>query len=884
VKQEQTKKTKGFEAPKGIKQTPMMRQFFETKESYPDCILFFRLGDFYEMFFEDAEIASKILDIALTSRSKGKEGYPMCGVPHFSANGYIAKLVEQGHKVAICDQVEDAKQAKGIVKRQVTRVVSPGMITDLEDLNAKESNYLGGVIEGNDKIGFAFLDISTADFRVTEVDSFAGLIDELARIRVRELLLPKEAQNSAIHNECRRALQGQVIRFVDYEDDDQLPIELFDHVSQMEDGLAAARMVYGYTAASLPGSLEHIRRLVSYEVNNHMIIDENSWANLELSRTRMEGRRKGSLLYLLDSSCTPMGARMLGDWLMYPLLEPEKINARLDAVEQLVKDAVLCADLREELANIRDLERLATKISIGRGTPKDLGILRDSLLGIPKFKTIVCRLPQKLTVDTAAEEPLSALANIVAIEDTLDDLFDNLDRALVESPPIDVVDGEAIKPGFNKELDHYVELATSGRTFIAQLEEQERNNTKISSLKIKYNKVFGYFIEVTKANLHLVPDHYRRKQTTANAERYETDQLKEQEVAILKAQDDRIDLERKLINDLVELVRKNVSRLLDVAKKIACADVLASFAQKAAKENYSRPEVNQGEVIKIEDGRHPVVESMLEGDRFVPNDVRLDCQKEQLLIITGPNMAGKSTAIRQVALITILAQMGSFVPATSAKIGVVDRVFTRIGAGDDLARGQSTFMIEMIETANILKNATRKSLLILDEIGRGTSTFDGLSIAWAVAEYIHDQIGARTLFATHYHQLTDLALTKNRTINYNVTVKEWKDQIVFLRRLVKGVCSRSYGIQVGVLAGLPGDVTKRARKILENLEGQGLDEVGKPKLSVSNNEEQKASGQLHLFGGPHKSKVEEEIEQLDLDTMTPLEALQFLHRLKGEET
>jgi DNA mismatch repair protein MutS len=631
---------------------------------------------------------------------------------------------------------------------------------------------------------------------------------------------------------------------------------------------AAADQVLSYVSASLPGSLEHVRRLVPYQVADHMIIDEYSRANLELVRTLMEGRRKGSLLDILDQTRTPMGARKLARWMLYPLIDPAKINRRLDAVEQLVLDAVLRSDLRAHLSGVRDLERLLAKVAVGQATPRDLGVLRDSLQALPDWAALV-----------AGDKPLGDLIGSI---DLLEDLSEALDRALVDEPPVDLVAGGAVRSGFNAELDRLVELATSGRKFIADLEQQEKERTGIASLKIRFNKVFGYYIEVTKPNLHLVPENYRRKQTTANAERYETDELKKQEDEILRAQENRVTLENEIISGLMDRVREGAQRILQVASQIARSDVLASLAEVAGSFSYCRPQVDESEFVEIVDGRHPVVERMLSGERFVPNDVHLQCSQEQILIITGPNMAGKSTVIRQAALIVILAQMGAYVPAASARLGVVDRIFTRIGAADNLARGQSTFMVEMNETAHILRNATRRSLIVLDEVGRGTSTFDGLSIAWAVAEYLHDRVGARTLFATHYHQLTDLALTKERVANYTIQVREWKDNIVFLRRMVKGICNRSYGIQVGKLAGLPGEVIGRAREILANLEGREYDEVGSPRLSRSAQAGQ-STGQLQLFSAPVRSPVEEELEQLDLDSITPIEALQILSRLKGEK-
>jgi DNA mismatch repair protein MutS len=547
----------------------------------------------------------------------------------------------------------------------------------------------------------------------------------------------------------------------------------------------------------------------------------------------------------------------------------EGVARRADAVEQLVAEGVQRLDLRDCLTGFRDLERLLAKTSVGQANPRDLGVLRDSLGRLPAWRELVA----------AGDD--SALERLLGEQDLLEDLHAEMDRLLTDEPPADLNTGGAIRPGNDSKLDELVEMATSGRDFIARLEQQERSNTGISSLKIKFNRVFGYYIEVTKPNLHLVPEHYRRKQTTANAERYETDELKLKEDQILSAQENRLVLERTLVAELVERVRADGERILQVAKQVANSDVVAALAELASDQGYCRPQVDDSELIDIAEGRHPVVEQLMKTERFVPNDVKVDCNDQQLLIITGPNMAGKSTTIRQVALIAIMAQMGSFVPAASARIGLVDRIFTRIGAADNLARGQSTFMVEMIETAHILHHATRHSLLILDEIGRGTSTFDGLSIAWAVAEFVHDRVGARTLFATHYHQLSDLTLTKSRVANYTISVKEWNDQIIFLRRLVSGITNRSYGIQVGKLAGLPALVVERAKEVLANLEGQEFDEIGAPRLSRTAAVEGRSPGQLQLFGAPAPSPLDAELAELDLDGLSPLEALQLLHRWKG---
>jgi DNA mismatch repair protein MutS len=875
-------KTKKKDVIRGVKQTPMLRQYLDLKEQYPDCILFFRLGDFYEMFFQDAQIASELLDLTLTSRSKGEDAYPMCGVPHFSAQSYVARLVENGHKVAICDQVEDAKLTKGIVKREVTRVVSPGMITDPEDLDARQANYLAG-LSGNaddDQIGLAFLDVSTADFRLTQVAGMASLFDEIGRIRPREILIPRKTSFEALGESLSTRFQDLFIKLTDPTEaapknshdvfENHFDLAEIDKKHQ-EVALSAARLVFNYASASLPGSLDHIRRLVPYRISDHLIIDDFSQVNLELTRTAMDGKRHGSLLAAIDRTKSPMGARMLASWLLYPLLSTELIEIRQAAVGQMVDDSVLRSDTRGILVTIRDLERLMSKMAVGQPNPRDLASMRDSLARLPDIK--------KLLENHGAKKPINILLGDL---DPLIDVYVDLSNTLSEDPPADILAGGGIKSGFDPRLDEIVSLAKNGRDRIAGLEIAERAKTGIQSLKIKYNRVFGYYIEVTKANLKLVPDEYRRKQTTANAERYETDQLKILEERILNAQQERRELEEALFQALIARLVAQAERIYKVAGQIATCDVIASLAELAVAQGYCRPQVDEGWVLSIKECRHPVVEQMMKKERFVPNDVEISCDEKQLLIITGPNMAGKSTVIRQVALVCILAQMGSYVPASSARVGRVDRIFTRIGAADNLARGQSTFMVEMTETAHILNNATRRSLLILDEIGRGTSTFDGLSIAWSIAEFIHDRIGARTLFATHYHQLSELAVTKKRTANFTISVKEWNDKIIFLRRLIAGTSNRSYGIQVGSLAGLPEEVTQRAKEVLANLEHQEFDEIGAPKLSLSKNDEQHGIAQLQLFQRPVRSQMEKELSLMDLDSTTPIEALNLLSRWKDE--
>jgi DNA mismatch repair protein MutS len=862
-----------------LKQTPMMKQYLEQKAAYPDCILFFRLGDFYEMFFEDAEVASRALDLTLTSRSKGADAVPMCGVPYFSARNYIAKLVDQGFKVAICDQMEDPSQAKGLVKRQVTRVISPGMITDPESLDEHESNFLGGVFWDGGKFGLAILDISTADFRMTELDSLPACLAEVERLRVRELLLPRIPQCDELEGLLSAGVNKLFIKRVEPPDiQKEYPWgENIDSESLRRSGcldqpvaLGAARLVYRYAAESLPGRIEHVRRLLPYRAGDRMWLDESARVHLELCQSAMGGGRRGSLLGVIDVCRTPMGSRLLRDWMLGPLIRPDEIRCRADAVECLFDQPVLRADLSDLLSSVRDLERLLSRVVVRQGTPRDLGVLRDSMAVLPGIGRLL----------NARE--LAALQHLCGPLDDLADIHAALAQALVDEPPLDLADGGAIRPGYRPELDRLVDLSRRGREIMGELEERERARTKISSLKVRYNRVFGYYIEVTRPNLHLVPPDYRRKQTTANAERFETEELKSIESDILTAQEQRAELERRLVEELTDRLRKEAVRIQATARALAACDAVAALAEVAVRYNYRRPVVDESERLEISAGRHPVVERLMTGERFVPNDLVMDTEKEQLLIITGPNMAGKSTAIRQVALCVILAQMGAFVPAESARIGIVDRLFTRIGASDNLARGQSTFMVEMVETSGILHHATRRSLLVLDEIGRGTSTFDGLSIAWAVAEYIHERIGARTLFATHYHELADLPRSFPRVVNYTVSVKEWKDQIIFLRRLIRGTSNRSYGIQVAKLAGLPAEVIDRAKEILANLEGEEFDDLGAPRLSRSGRKgaPPPASGQRELFAAPSRDALDDELSNLDPDTLSPLEALSTLYRLK----
>ena len=869
--------------------TPMMRQYLETKALHPGAILFFRLGDFYEMFFDDAVRAAEILQITLTSRAKGPDRVPMCGVPYHSARRYIAKLIEHGLRVAICEQVEEAGTGPGIVKREVIRIITPGMVLDDEVLEPRANNFLAAVVFGDEKCGAALLDASTGDFLAVETEDLDGLVEELGRADVRELLVAEDRVDTPeLDALLSRLAQRPAVSTLDR--------------GAFEPGRAAALLKAHFQVASLSGfgiegaawataaagaalryvretqktDASHVDRLVRIERGRHLILDESSRANLEVLRTLRDGSRKGSLLGVLDRTATGMGARKLARWLTAPLRSLPEIEARLDAVEELSGKGVVREELTALLKQVSDLERLCGRLSLGAGNARDLRALAVSLGVLPNLAQVLGACSSALL--KGLRGPLTALP----------ELADVLDRAITEEPPVVLKEGGLFRPGFNAELDELVALSTSGKDVLLQIETRERERTGISSLKVRYNKVFGYYLEVTKSNLHLVPQDYIRKQTTVGAERFVTPELKEYEEKVLTAEEKRCALEFRLFEDLRAKVVKEAGALRAAGEAVATCDALLSFARCAAEYGYVRPVVDESDVLEIVEGRHPVVERMLSHGEYVPNDVRLDRQEAQLLVITGPNMAGKSTVMRQVALLALMAQAGSFVPARTARIGLCDRIFTRVGAADNLARGQSTFMVEMTETSNILHHATRRSLVILDEIGRGTSTFDGLSIAWAVAEHLHDRIGARTLFATHYHELTDLAREKPRVKNCQVAVKEVQGKVLFLRKLVSGGASRSYGIEVARLAGLPPEVVGRSREILGNLESGELDESGRPRL-VKKPAHKPHADQLGLFVhetgpslSPGASKVLTELRELSVDTTSPLEALNLLAKFKRE--
>jgi DNA mismatch repair protein MutS len=872
-------------------ETPLMRQYLEVKERYPEAMVFFRLGDFYEMFFEDAVEGARLLGLTLTTRDKGREdAIPMCGVPHHAAQGYVAKLIELGRKVVICEQMEDPRQAKGIVKRGVTRVVTPGVVLDEEQLEAKAPCYLGAVIPAPDggRFGLAFLDVTTGEFRATELAGAAALIDELGRVEPRELLQPQgdtAAQALApVRQAFPRICATTVAEAPDAARDDALLLEALGGRGH-ELGLgplaaAAAAAAVRYARATQPAGSLPLTRIVPYEPADFLVVDESSKANLELTRTLMTREKRGSLLGVLDETLTAMGGRALRHWLAFPLLDVAQIRRRQDAVELLVERAALRQRLRAELREIADLERLAGRARLGVATPRDLGCLRRSLERLPAVAAL-------LRAELA--EVLDPPALLDPGEDELADVAAAIARTLVDDPPLALKDGGVIRRGFSAELDELVDIREGGKGAILAIEARERERTGIGSLKVRYNRVFGYYIEVTRANLKAVPADYTRKQTLAGAERFVTPELAEYEAKVLGAEERQFELETRLFEALRREVGAAAPRLAAAGARLAALDALAALAEVAHTSGYVRPEVDEAELLELEDCRHPVVERLAAPGGFVPNDVRLDPRGEQMLVITGPNMAGKSTVLRQVALITLMAQMGGFVPAKRARLGVVDRIFTRVGASDNLARGESTFMVEMRETAAILRSATRRSLVVLDEIGRGTSTYDGVSIAWAVAEYLHDVVGAKTLFATHYHELCALERVRPRVRNYNIAVREWKEEIVFLRRLVPGGTNRSYGIQVARLAGLPRAVITRAREILDGLEeGRGELAMEKAQLSLFFNAAAAASGpgrppRAEPPGdGVHAglSAVEQQLLAVDPNAITPLEALTLLSDLR----
>jgi len=869
--------------------TPMLKQFLTIKNEYPDSILFFRMGDFYEMFFDDAKVASKILGITLTSRGTYQnEKVPMCGIPHHSANSYIGKLISQDMKVAICEQIEDPKMSKGIVKRDVIRVITPGSFLEEDQTNGGKNIYMAALSGEAGAYGLAHLDLSTGVFRVTEVESWSKAMEELGRIDPAELIFLEEDKlaNGIGLGPYRLELIKKDVFHKDQAKNllkEQLEVKSLEGFgcAHMDQGVVAAGAIIHYLKETQKGHPDHIKDLSSYILSDYMILDDTTVSNLELFSSLRRGTTKGSLSDILDKTVTPMGSRMLKRWMAYPLLDLDRIRRRLAAVSNFKEDRLLREEVREKLEGIYDLERLNGRISLRRANARDLVALKLSIGKLPDIKALLIE---------STSERLSELSETM---DTLEDLAGLIDKSMADDPPLSLREGGLIREGYDPELDQLISIARDGKSWIADLVSSEQKRTGISKLKIGYNKVFGYYIEVTKANAHLVPPDYIRKQTLVNCERYITESLKEYEERVLGAEERRIELELRIFEETREKIAAENQRIKKTAQQVAEIDSLAALGESADHYAYSCPEVNDDGLIEITDGRHPVIEQTVREEAFVPNDIKLDNHQQQVLIITGPNMAGKSTILRQTALTVLMAQMGSYVPATKAVIGLVDRIFTRIGASDDISKGQSTFMVEMNETANILRHSTPKSLVILDEIGRGTSTYDGLSIAWAVAESLHDRQGkgVRTLFATHYHELTELMTSKPRVRNFNIAVKEWNDRIIFLRKLVSGGTSRSYGIQVARIAGIPEDVIRRAGEILENLEGEEIDEIGRPRLARSKQKDRpwkddlwkdklSESMQLNLFGIQQDDGVREKIKNLDISSLTPLQALIELDKLK----
>ncbi len=830
----------------------MLQQYMEIKSSHEDAILFYRMGDFYEMFFDDAVLAAKVLGITLTSRSSknAEHKIPMCGVPYHAASSYLAKLVKAGHRVAVCEQVEDPRSVKAgkIVKREVARVVTPGVTTDEQLLDDKSNRYLSTIFLSSDKsnvtYGVAHLDISTGEFLVSEHDNLDGLLDELTRMAPAELLVEDSEEENIqkviatimafLPNLCltkrpEHTFYLETARETLLEHFETLNLAGFG-CEHMKGGISAAGALLQYVLETQKTACSHIEKLIPVILEDVLIVDEPSRRNLELAQTIVGGSRKGSLLDTLDYTSTPMGARLLKRRLLFPLRDVDQIRARLEGVEVLYTDSRLRESLLGLLTDVYDLERLNSRVVLGSANPRDLLAIRNTLAQLPAIKNLFSEVKDGI------------LHQIVSELNELPEIRTLLEKCIRDDAPITLREGKIIRDGFHPELDELMAIQRDGRGMILALEAKERERTGIAKLKIGFNKVFGYFLEVSRGQLANVPDYFIRKQTLVNAERFITPDLKEFESKVMGAEEQRLGLEYQIFTDTRNQVASQSRALLETAANLARLDYFTCLAEAARRHKYVKPDVNDSEEITIIEGRHPVIERTLPAGRFVPNDIHLDQENEEVLIITGPNMAGKSTVLRQTALIVLMAQMGSFVPAEKAEIGLVDRIFTRVGAMDDLRRGQSTFMVEMNETANILNNATEKSLVILDEIGRGTSTFDGLAIAWAVAEDLvnKNNKGVKTLFATHYHELTELALTRNRVKNYNIGVREWNDTIIFLHKIMKGGTNRSYGIQVAALAGVPPKVVERAHEILKNIEQGEFDHFGKPRIAAGKNMKNKS--------------------------------------------
>ena len=870
----------------------MMVHYCQTKCAYKDSILFYRLGDFYEMFFEDAKTVSRELELTLTGKDCGlSERAPMCGIPYHAAETYINRLIDKGYKVAICGQVEAPKTAKGIVKREVTRVVTPGTNLNMQELDEGKNNYLMAIVCVGDHFGVSTADITTGDCYVTEIDEERKLWDEINKFLPAEIICNDAFLVSGVDvDDLRNRLHISVFALESwYFGDDLCKQTLLEHfkISSLEglgladydSGVIAAGSLFRYLLDTQKNTMEHMNKIIPYTTDRYMVIDSSSRRNLELVETLREKQKRGSLLWVLDKTKTAMGARMLRSFVEQPLIDADAINERLDAVTELNMQAMLREEVREYLNPVYDLERLVSRISYRSANPRDLLAFKMSLEMIPHIKNLLANFTSPL------------LVRINEQMDGLEDLYTLLEASITEDPPLAVKEGGIIREGYNEQVDTYRNSKTQGKSWLAQLEAEEKEKTGIRNLKIKYNKVFGYYLEVTNSFKDLVPEYYTRKQTLTNAERYITPKLKELEDMILGAEDKLFALEYDLFCQVREELAAQIPRIQETAKAIAQLDVYASLSVVAQRNNYVRPTVNTKGVIDIKNGRHPVVEKMINNDMFIANDTYLDNGSKRVSVITGPNMAGKSTYMRQTALIVLMAQIGSFVPAEKAKIGVVDRIFTRVGASDDLASGQSTFMVEMTEVANILRNATAKSLLILDEIGRGTSTFDGLSIAWAVIEHISNTklLGAKTLFATHYHELTELEGKIPGVNNYCIAVKERGDDIVFLRKIVKGGADKSYGIQVAKLAGVPDSVLDRAKELVDELVHTDITSTFKDLAENSRKTKPKAVHydevdleQISLFDTVQDQDIIEELKNLDITMLTPMDAMNTLYRLQNK--
>ena len=872
--------------------TPMMQHYLQTKKENPGCILFYRLGDFYEMFFDDAVLVSRELELTLTGKSCGmEERAPMCGIPYHALDNYLSRLVNKGYKVAICEQVEDPKEAKGMVKREVVRIVTPGTNIDNMALDETKNNYIMSIAFVDDKYGIAVADVTTADFLVTELDS-KKLLDEIYKYNPSEIVCNEAFLVSGFPlDEIRERLHLVVSSLDAVYFDEKLSTDLLlKHfktnsleslgLREFEIGTIAAGALLKYLYEIQKSSLEHMTHIRPYINGNYMMLDHATRRNLELVETLREKQKRGSLLWVLDKTKTAMGARTLRSYIEQPLNDYDEIIRRHKAIEEINRQMITREELREYLNPIYDLERIMTKVIYQTANPSDLLAFKTSIAMLPPIKSLL------------ADYRGDLLRQICEDLDPLEDLHALIDASISEDPPISVRDGDIIKDGYSEDIDHYRDAKTKGKQWLADLEIKEREKTGIKNLKVKYNKVFGYYLEVTNSYKDLVPDYFIRKQTLANAERYFTPELKELEDTILGAEDKLTTLEYEYFREIREHIASQIERIQKTAKAVANLDVFLSLAYVAETNHYCKPRMNKKGIIDIKSGRHPVVEKMIPNDMFIENDVYLDNQKHRVSIITGPNMAGKSTYMRQVALIVLMAQIGSFVPAKEANIGIVDRIFTRVGASDDLASGQSTFMVEMNEVANILRNATSHSLLILDEIGRGTSTFDGLSIAWAVVEYISDTklLGAKTLFATHYHELTELEGKLDGVNNYCIAVKENGDDIVFLRKIIPGGADKSYGIQVAKLAGLPDTVIERAKQIVEELSTNDIVETARNIAAQSGDNAAKKPekldevdlGQMSLFDTVKNDDIIKELEELDITNITPMEALNKLDELQSK--